>query len=469
MKAKTLTVAKREFISTVATKGFIIGVVIFPLIMVGLIFLIPKLIDDTPPRVSGTIEVVDRSGWEGASSIPTIPDQLAAGYSEEALRAEYDMTRRAIEQQAGERLGEAAEAAAGRAIEQAMGEIPDISVAALDPDKSEDAIEERKRALLEGTPQDGGLLAIVLIEPNAVRPSDELGFGSYQITVRPRLDDRFERPLQQKIEGAIRTSRIAAAGQDPEALSRLVQVRSSRPQVMTETGERASTGGGANMAMAGAFMFLLWISVMTGGQYLMTTVIEEKSSRVMEVLLSAVSPVQLMTGKILGQMCVALTVLLMYVTIAILTMRQFDLLHLVDAGNIGLLIVYFFIAFFMLASLMAAIGSAVTEVHEAQSLLTPVIMVMLIPLILWMPLMRSPNSTFATVCGLLPPISPFAMVIRLAGAEPIPAWQVVASILIGIAAVFVFVWATAKIFRIGVLMYGKAPNLPTLLRWIRMA
>jgi len=127
------------------------------------------------------------------------------------------------------------------------------------------------------------------------------------------------------------------------------------------------------------------------------------------------------------------------------------------------------IAYATIACIMAAIGAAVTEVTEAQSLLGPVMMILVIPMMLWMPIMRNPNSGFAQVCSFVPLINPFIMVLRISGSEPIPIWQIPASMIVGILTVVVLAWMSAKVFRIGVLMYGKPPNFRTLIKWVRMA
>jgi ABC-2 type transport system permease protein len=88
---------------------------------------------------------------------------------------------------------------------------------------------------------------------------------------------------------------------------------------------------------------------------------------------------------------------------------------------------------------------------------------------LWFPISQDPNSLFATVCSFLPPILPFVMMLRVATTEPPPFWQVALSIAIGVAGVWGAVWAAAKIFRIGLLMFGKPPNFATMIKWIRMA
>lgn len=461
---RLLQVAKREFVSTVATKGFVIGVIIFPLIMVGAIMIIPRLMNDKPPTYVGEIAVIDRTGWAGDEQ-RTLTDNLRAVYTKESLAAELEAAKQQARRAAGETLGKAGEMAAEQAVEQQLGDIPEITVTPLPADAD---LEAQKQRLLEGTAFDGGLLALIVLDDHAVTKGPE-GYGAYEAFLRANLDDRFQGPLRNKVTEAIRNARIAQSGLDGGEIRSMWTVNAARPVEVTETGERASSGGGTKILVAVAFMMLLWIAVMTGGQYLMTTVITEKSNRVMEVLLSAVSPRVLMTGKIIGQMGVALAILGVYLAIGLVALNRFGYMDLVSAQSLGLVIVYFFIAFFLLASLMAAIGSAVTEITEAQALLTPIMMVLIIPWMLFMPLTRNPNSTFATVVGLIPPISPFAMVIREAGTDPIPLWQHAAAIVIGIISVFVAIWATAKIFRIGVLMYGKPPNLATLIKWIKMA
>ena len=86
-----------------------------------------------------------------------------------------------------------------------------------------------------------------------------------------------------------------------------------------------------------------------------------------------------------------------------------------------------------------------------------------------MPVIRAPNSTLSTTLSFIPPISPFIMIMRIATPEPVPGWQIAASILINLIGVAVLLWFAAKVFRVGLLMYGKPPNLKTLIKWVRMA
>jgi ABC-2 type transport system permease protein len=188
-----------------------------------------------------------------------------------------------------------------------------------------------------------------------------------------------------------------------------------------------------------------------------------------EVLLSALSPMQLMTGKIMGQLGVGLAILVIYGSIGGGALVLFGLADLLGVLNVVYLIVFFLIAYVTVGAMMAAIGSAVNDLREAQSLQGPVMIAMFIPYMLWFPISRDPNSAFATGISFLPPVSPFVMMLRITSLEPPPTWQVLLAIAVGLLGVYVALWAAAKIFRIGLLMFGKPPNLVTLLRWVREA
>ena len=256
---------------------------------------------------------------------------------------------------------------------------------------------------------------------------------------------------------------------DRSEIVALTTVPAGSTKEITDSGEARRASSELNMLLPFGFMLLLIMSVMVGGQYLLTTTIEEKSSRVVEVLLSAVSPMQLMTGKIIGQMGVGMVLLSVYTGVGIASLVAFHLLDLISIDKIVFLIIYFVLAYFIFASLMAAIGAAVNELREAQSLMGPVMMIIMLPYFFWMPISRDPNSTLSFVLSMVPPMSPFAMMVRIGSTEPVPVWQVLTSI--GVAAVFALgcVWFAAKVFRVGLLMYGKPPNIRTLIRWVRMA
>jgi ABC-2 type transport system permease protein len=190
----------------------------------------------------------------------------------------------------------------------------------------------------------------------------------------------------------------------------------------------------------------------------------------MEVILSAVSPMQLLTGKILGYAMVSALIVGVYGSVGLAGLAAAAMADLVSPWSLALLAVYFVMAYAFVATMMAGAGSAVNDLQEAQSLLTPIMLVLTLPLLLFMPVTDHPNGWIATTMSFVPPAIPFIMALRLAASgDPVPAWQVVATIVWGFAWVGVFLWAGAKVFRVGILMQGKPPTPRELWRWIRMA
>jgi ABC-type Na+ efflux pump permease subunit len=247
-------------------------------------------------------------------------------------------------------------------------------------------------------------------------------------------------------------------------------MRFDPPDVETWTAQGATSSGEmAQMFVPMGFMILLWISTYTGGQFLLTSTIEEKSNRIMEVLLSAVSPLELMVGKIIGQMCAGLMILVLYSFLGISAMIVFRQAHLVDWGNLVLMVALFLLCFGFIACMMAAIGSAVNDIHEAQSLMTPLMLIIVSPMILMMPIILDPKGVMATTMSFIPGVGPFVLMLRISSSDPPAAWQIATSLFVNAIYVVILAKLAAKIFRIGVLMYGKPPNFATLLRWIRMA
>jgi len=457
---RILNVAIREFLATVATKGFLIGIVIVPVVVLISIVGMRTLFTEEAPRVEGEIAVIDPSG------------QVYEGLRE-YLRPEKIAERRDdFEDLVEEQLPEAAQALVGtedarqRALVAVLGEVPKLDVIELGIDAD---VNEAKAPMRGGDATQGGRLALIVVHANAILPAgDEQKRGNYDLFIREKLDDRIVDEIRRGLRDAIVDARVHQAGLDRELIDSLTHVGRVRSRTVTEEGEE-ETNEIFNALMPAAFMLLLFVSVMTSGQSLMTTTVEEKSSRVVEVLLSAVSPMQLMTGKILGQMCVGLVILAVYAGMGMVGLVSFALFGMLDPALILYLMIFYLIAHFVIASLLAAIGAAVNEMREAQSLMGPVMMVLMIPWLLWMPISRNPDSTFAVITSFLPPINPFVMLIRMASTSPPPLWQVWLSIAIGAASVYGALWFASKVFRVGLLMYGKPPNFATLIRWVRMA
>ena len=308
-----------------------------------------------------------------------------------------------------------------------------------------------------------------MLHANAVEPAPGTSnLGSYDLFVPAKQDNRVEIAVQGLMRDAIIDARVAARDLNREELTRVTTVPRVRSVTVTSEGERGTVGG-FTFILPVAFTFLLFMGVMGAGQGMLTTTVEEKSSRVIEVLLSAVSPLELMGGKLLGHMGISLLAMSLYLGLGLITLASFSLFGLLDLSLIGYLFIFFLIAFFTIGSLMMAAGAAVNDMREAQQLMMPMSLVLIVPWLLWMPISRSPDSVLAVVVSFLPPLNSFGMLMRLASTSPPPAWQVWLSIAIGVAGVFGTVWVTAKVFRIGLLMFGKPPDFKTLVKWVRAA
>ncbi|MBL9032530.1 MAG: ABC transporter permease [Phycisphaerae bacterium] len=462
---KALHVAWREFCSTVLTKGFILGVFLPPLIGVIGLMALPMLMNQKPPKTEGRVGVVDRSGVV----MPLLEREFTPERLQERRRRTVEEAKAKAQEAVPTGMGGPSMEGAFRQMETIAGEGPKLSLQRLPADADVEAIKKdipkaTSRAELPKDP----LLALAVIPAESVSRADGASYEKFTLFTTPTLDVEVKGDVENAIERAIVDARLVREGLDASKVRALLSTPRSDSITITQGGER-KTHVAVQMLLPGAFLFLIWISVFVAGQSLLTTTIEEKSNRVMEVLLSAVSPMQLMLGKIIGQMAVAGVILGVYAGIGVVALVVFALTHLVNPWNIIWIAGYFLIAFFLIACMMAAIGSAVSELREAQALMGPIMVVLIIPMVLWMPILRNPNSLFATVLSFVPPVSPFVMVLRLGGSERVDFWQIPASLAVGVLSVVVACWATAKIFRIGVLMYGKPPNFATLLRWIRMA
>ncbi len=458
---KVLRVAWREFTSTVLTKGFILAIVL-PLILLGMmIVLMPLLLTEKAPKVSGSVAFIDPSG----EVMPAIREAMTP----EAILKRQDRREGDLREALGRAApkGLATDGQLDAAAKSAIAQSPklDLTIEELPADAS---IESEKEPLKTGTAQDGGRLALIAISPTAItRQSTDEPFGSFELYTKPKLDDRVSDDVRDVVRDAILNARILAAGQDPAIIRALTRV--DRPDAVTVSKEGEQKTSKWEILLPFGFMALIMISVMVSGQGLLTTTIEEKSNRIVEVLLSALSPMELMTGKIIGQMGVGLTLMAVYGALGGGVLAIFAMLSQISPLNAVLLVVYFVLAYVMVASMMAAVGAAVNDVREAQSLMTPIMLMVMLPYMLWLPISRDPNGAFATVLGLLPPISPFVMVLRLNSTEPPPMWQIPVSIVINVVSVYIMLRLTAKIFRVGLLMYGKPPNFATLIKWVRMA
>jgi ABC-2 type transport system permease protein len=215
------------------------------------------------------------------------------------------------------------------------------------------------------------------------------------------------------------------------------------------------------------YLFIMFMSMLTPSQMLLTSLIEEKSSRVVEVLLSAVSPLELMAGKILGIVAVGLTTAAVYVAAVVVVAGSTGLLQAPSATLLLLFLAYYLLGFAMYASLFASLGAAFNTLKDAQTVMMPLSFLLVLPLMFWMTIAQHPYGLLAVALSLFPLTAPTVMILRIAVVKTPPWWDIAGSLLMLAGSVPCIVWAAAKIFRTGILLYGKPPKLAEILRWLR--
>jgi ABC-2 type transport system permease protein len=459
---KILLVAQREFLATAGTRAFIFGVLVTPVLIGALLFILPRMMHNSPPMVVGDVAIIDPTG--------EVTPALEAYLTKDQLAKRRDASYKRLQEAMPAALRSAAPGAqVDSALNTALGDVPVLTVVPLSPGADVESAKNPLRAVPDQGETASSRLALVVVHPDAVdRASGKAAFGSYEIFVRAKLDDRVEGEISDGVRDAIIGARLRRSGLDRTQINALTRIDRVTSTTVTAAGEDRSNRV-LNQIMPMMFMGLLLVSVMLSGQYLLTTTIEEKQSRVVEVLLSATSPMELMVGKIFGQMAVGFLVLALYLGLGIMALLSFASLGMLDPMLIVFLLLFFCIAYLTVGAFMAAIGAAVNDIREAQGLMTPVMMVIMVPWILWMPISRDPNSVFATVLSFIPPVSSFVTMLRMASVTPPPLWQSLLSVVVSAAGAVAMLWFAAKVFRIGLLMFGKPPNFATLVRWVRMS
>lgn len=457
-------IAEREFLGTVLTRGFIVGVLVLPAALAVAFALAPRLMNQRSAPVRGQIAVIDPTGAVTTELRSTITPKAIAARREEATRRALAAVPAGVRDMAGPALA----APSSDAVERFAGAVPDLQIVERPAEASDADLRAAKAWLTDAAPGDRHL-ALVVVQPDAVTLAPgHTEYGTYQLYVPLNLDDRIETTIFESLREAIINARVRGQHLDRASLDEIVRLPRARSVTVTKGNERVTVGA-FNRIMPFAFVGLLLVSVMMGGQGLMTSTVEEKTSRVIEVLLSAVSPFELLAGKIMGQMAVSLVVLGLYIGLAFMLLASFAMFGLLDLSLVVYLLIFFVITYVTIGAAMAAVGSAVNEMREAQSLMMPIVLVLMVPWVLAAPIAREPNSTFSTAMSFVPPVNTFAMLLRLTSSAPPPSWQVWLTIAIGLVSVVGSVWCASKIFTIGLLMHGKPPDLKTLLRWIREA
>lgn len=446
---KMFVIMKREYLQAVRKKVFIIMTLLFPFLMAGLLFL-PGLMM-AKGMGQKRIAVLDGTGkLEEAFSRPNAKEK------EEKVDAKKE-AQRALEG-GGRQRG-----------------LPSQFTIEYRNNAGKDVDKESKPYMARLSRDDDAadkLEGVFVIPAKALVDQDtELTYFS-----RSATDFMTQERLGRLANRTLQSLRLSANGVKPELLEELLKDLPVEAVQLSRTGEK-KTGGELNFLFAFILGALLILPSFVYGQETMRGIVQEKTDRVVEVLVSSVTPMELLTGKILGIAAVGLTQIFVWLTIiglvgaygaAVVAMADINIAQFVRPSVFLYFFLFFILAYLTYVCVYAIAGAVCNSEKEAQQFIMPIMMLMMTPWFLMMPIVMNPDAPFAVAFSLSPVFGPITMFVRTTVTEP-PMWHLLASIGISIATILVFFWITAKIFRIGILSYGKRPTIPELWKWIKVA
>jgi len=428
---KVLIIIKREYLVRVRTRAFMIGTIISPVLMLALITL--PIFFATRGGGDRRVTVLDQTG--DPDMFAAIKRSLEArGEGDDELnrrdpgvgRTNYTLTQRVIA--SGEDL---------HAVE----------------------LQYQQQAA-----QDPNLTYLVL-RPGSAEPLEVEYFAK-------NTSDFSIGSLERAINDAVSTLRLKRAGLNTAQIAAYTKRIEMKRNKITSSG--VEEGGRADFVVAFIMLFFIYMTVLIYGLAVMRGVIEEKQSRIVEVLVSSVRPTQMMLGKVIGIGMVALTQVGVWALSALL-LTTFGVSVFASRGltmpnlPISLLIyfvVYFVLGYFLFSTLYALVGSTVSSEEEAQQAQIPVTILLVVPMMIFNMIMANPTSNASIALSMIPFFAPTLMMMRIAVVNP-PLWQILLSMLIMVASILGCVWVAARIYRVGILMYGKRPSIAELGRWLR--
>lgn len=419
---KVWAVFKREYLERVRLKSFLIATIFGPLLMAVLLILPAWLATKT--RISsdaGNVLVIDASGTDLGDRVAR---QLARNGGSPEVRA-----------------------------------VAPRDVAAAESLATADVVAKRREGYL-------------VIGQETVS-GERARYAGRNASTLP--DMRF---VEDAVEQSVRNSRFEAAGLDGPRVQAMSDVRL---QLATERLSERGRGsaGRENVALAYVIAMLLYMSILLYGQSIMMSVIEEKTQRVAEVVVSAIRPNQLLAGKVLGVGAVGLTQQVIWVASGVLLLRfQQPIMKAmglagapitmpgVSLGTLLVFLLFFVLGFTFFTAMFAAGGSMVSSTQDAQQVATPLTMLVIPSLLLLSPVMLEPNGTLSRVVTMVPFTSPILMPVRIS-LTSVPWFEVLGSLVLLALTCLGAIWLAARIYRVGVLMYGKKPTMRELARWVR--
>lgn len=422
---KTLVIAQREYMSRIQSKGFWIATLLLPVMMAALIFLPVLLISKSTSRLDAVI--VDETGALG--------ERLAARLAGEDARS--------------------------NPMARVQAEVVGV-----------EADREAQRAAL-----DQRLLAE---EIDAWLWLDREGLAENRVEYHARSVSNTitQDVIEDALSDEVRRMRLTDAGYEPDVVAPLLARIDLRTVRVSEEGSRAEAGE-AGFIMAYVLFFLLYVVLMIWGQQVLNAVLEEKTSRVVEVIISSARPFDLMLGKLLGLGGAAFTQFGLWM-IAAVTLTAPGLISAVAAlpedvgipslsvGQALAIVAFFLLGFFVYSTLFAAVGASFNNLQEAQQLSWVPMSMIILPMLFFVPVINDTGGTLAQVLSLIPPLTPMLMPLRVAVEMP-PVWEIALALALTTGFVWLMILLCGRIYRVGILMYGKKPTLKEIVRWVRYA
>jgi ABC-2 type transport system permease protein len=447
---KLWAIIKREYLQRVRSRMFVVWTILGPLMMV-LFTIVPAFIFQIKAGEATRLAILDQSG----RMYERVRASILREHSVEAASGSAK-TVDALNQNARERVQRAGELiVANYKIEQ------------VSPVGS--SLEETKRILGERVSRNQ-------LDGYIIIPPDILLSGEAEYYGRNVGDVITREQLEESISRAVTEERMVDANIDPARVREMSEPVRMNTIKISESGEEKDSGGLFYLVFLVGF--LIYLTLIMYGQVILAAVVEEKETRIAEVLFSSVSSFTLMMGKLIGVSLVALTQYAVW-ALAFVAFALYGVNVLAERGlDVALpqipplLVLYFFLFFllgyFIYATIYALVGSMVTTTQEGGQIALPVMFMLVIGFYLAFPVLRSPNSSFAFWVSMIPFFSPITMMVRIVAQTP-PFWQIALSFLIGCCTVMLLIWLAARIYRIGMLMYGKRATIPEVLRWLRQA
>lgn len=465
---KILTIARREYQAMVATKAFLIGLAMMPVLMLGGMY-VPSLLKGIQKSEERTIAVIDGTG--------ELFEDLDMFVKQKNM-----MTRQFVEQQDNESEDaedeELSPEEEKRRAKQSFG-MDDINTYVLQQIPAEE-LDDARRLELSQQIRDGELHGFVeipadILEKKAIDISDPESIAMLPEVIYCSQDSAISDVksfLREAMTQIVRSRRLQDSGLSEMLLIELQKSARIKATGLYDTADDGSVGPErkpdemTSIFLPMGVMMLMFMIVMMSAQPMLESVLEEKSLRISEVLMGSANAQQLMFGKLIGNVCGSLTVFALYAGGAIIVAARQGYLDVIPVGVLPYFVVFQILAVLLFSSVFMAIGASVSQLREAQSLLLPVWMVMMLPLMIWIMVVKDPNGSLATMISFFPPSTPLMMTLRLATGAIIPLWQIALSIVLLIACTGIGVIAASRIYRVAILYQGKTPKFTEMASWV---